>query len=66
MTMSDEKKKEDEILADPVALIRQLDPASIERRLDEIEAEREALIVLLRAARRSKKAESKNLKPDGQ
>jgi hypothetical protein len=44
---------------DPVAIVRQLDPDDIEQRLDEMEREREALIVLLRAARARRRRERK-------
>ena len=37
--------------ADPVALIEQLDPEAIASRLDKLQHERQALLVLLRAAR---------------
>jgi hypothetical protein len=37
---------------DPVTLVRRLDPAAIRRRLDDLEGERGALLVLLRAALR--------------
>ena len=39
---------------DPVELVRQLDPDTIRTRLEQIDREREALLVLLRAARRAK------------
>lgn len=39
---------------DPVELVRQLDPVTLSTRLDQIDREREALLVLLRAARRAK------------
>jgi hypothetical protein len=38
---------------DPVALVRQLDPVAIRTRLDDLDREREALLVLLRAAQRA-------------
>jgi hypothetical protein len=38
---------------DPAALVRQLDPDSIRERIDAIDRERKALLVLLRAARRA-------------
>jgi hypothetical protein len=37
--------------ADPVALVRSLDPAAIRQRLAELDATRRALLTLLRAAR---------------
>lgn len=37
---------------DPVALVRQLDAAAIRERLDSLDGERKALLVLLRAAQR--------------
>lgn len=37
---------------DPTALVRQLDPTAIRERLDNLDAERKALLVLLRAALR--------------
>lgn len=40
-------------LPDPIALIRQLDPDVISARLEAMERERRALLVLLRAARAS-------------
>jgi len=39
-------------LIDPVELVRQLDPVTLSTRLDQIDRERQALLVLLRAARR--------------
>jgi hypothetical protein len=39
---------------DPVELVRRLDPAVIRRRLQEMEEERAALLVLLRAAMRAR------------
>jgi hypothetical protein len=38
---------------DPAELVRQLDPDAIRRRLDQLDREREALLVLLRAALRA-------------
>jgi hypothetical protein len=38
---------------DPVALVRQLDPAAIRARLEDLSRERAALLVLLRAAQRA-------------
>jgi ribosomal 50S subunit-associated protein YjgA (DUF615 family) len=40
---------------DPVALVRQLDPEAIRKRLAELDGEREALRVLLRAAQRARR-----------
>jgi hypothetical protein len=42
------------IPADPVAILRQLDPDQIRERLATMERERQALLVLLRAASRNK------------
>jgi hypothetical protein len=42
------------ILADPVELIRQLDPDVIRNRIEELDRERDALLVLLRSAQRKK------------
>lgn len=39
---------------DAVALVRHLDPDAIRDRIDAIDRERDALLVLLRAARRAK------------
>ena len=39
--------------ADPAELVRQLDPIAIRHRLDAIDRERQALLVLLRAALRA-------------
>ena len=39
---------------DPVRIINDLDPAEIVRRIDSIDRERAALMVLLRAARRAR------------
>jgi hypothetical protein len=38
-------------ITDPVALVRDLDAEAIRRRLDDLDRERSALLVLLRAAR---------------
>jgi hypothetical protein len=43
--------------ADPVELIRQLDPAALRARLEQLERERMALLALLRAAIRSRPRE---------
>lgn len=40
---------------DPVAIIRQIDAAVIRERLDAMERERQALLVLLRAANRARR-----------
>ena len=45
---------------DPVVLIRQLDPDQIRQRLSEMERERQALLVLLRAAQASDRQEVTN------
>lgn len=37
--------------SDPVAIVRQLDPAAITARLDAMEQERQVLLLLLRASR---------------
>jgi hypothetical protein len=42
-----------EILSDPLRAIQALEPAEIERRLDELEGQARALKVLLRSARRA-------------
>ncbi len=39
---------------DPAALVRQLDPDIIRQRIDTLDRERQALLVLLRAARRAR------------
>lgn len=39
-------------ILDPVQLVRQLDPDEIRRRLEALDNERQALLVLLRAAQR--------------
>jgi len=44
---------------DPVAILRQLDADAIRARLDAMERERRALLVLLRAARCNKPADQK-------
>ena len=41
-------------LLDPVELVRRLDPTAIRNQIDVLDREREALIVLLRAAQRAK------------
>lgn len=43
---------------DPVTLVRQLDPEAIRERLNTLDRERQALLVLLRAANRAKPAVS--------
>ena len=40
---------------DPVALVRQLDAEAIRSRLDDLDRERAALMVLLRAAQRARR-----------
>jgi hypothetical protein len=42
-------------LSDPAALLEQLDADAIRHRIDEIDHERQALLVLLRAAQRMKR-----------
>ena len=37
---------------DPIAIVQQLDPEAIRKRIDALDGEREALLVLLRAAQR--------------
>ena len=37
-------------LSDPVAVIRQIDPDDVRRRLEALEEDRRALLILLRAA----------------
>jgi hypothetical protein len=49
---------------DPVALIRHLDADAIRSRLAQMEAERQALLVLLRAARAAKSAHRREV-PSG-
>jgi hypothetical protein len=44
-------------LANPVALVRQLDAETIRNRLDDLDRERAALLVLLRAAQRARRDE---------
>jgi hypothetical protein len=43
------------IPTDPVALVRQLDAGAIRQRIDAIDRERKALLVLLRAAQRAER-----------
>ena len=50
---------------DPVALVRSLDPKVISQRLDELDREREALRVLMRAALRAERAKDAKAAPDG-
>jgi hypothetical protein len=47
----------------PVALIRSIDPDRIRDRLDEMEAEREALLVLLRAAQAARRPSRRKAVP---
>ena len=42
-------------LIDPIAMVRQLDAKTIRQRLDDLDRERDALKVLLRAALRAEK-----------
>ena len=42
--------------SDPLALLDQLDAAALRRRLDQLDRERSALMVLLRAARARERA----------
>jgi hypothetical protein len=42
---------------DPVALIRQIEPNRIRQRLRELDAERQALLILLRAALAASRSE---------
>jgi hypothetical protein len=44
---------------DPVALVRQLDAQAIRERLDDLDRERAALRVLLRAAQRAQREQSR-------
>ena len=46
------------IPTDAVDLVRHLDPDAIRQRIDAIDAERDALMVLLRAARRARPREA--------
>jgi hypothetical protein len=41
--------------ADPVTLVRQLDADALRARLDDLDREREALLILLRAAQRARR-----------
>lgn len=50
-------------LTDPVALVRQLDAGAIRKRLDDLDRERGALLVLLRAALRAGRDDHQ--KPEG-
>jgi hypothetical protein len=43
---------------DPVTLVRQLDADAIRNRLDDLDRERAALMVLLRAAQRAQRSEA--------
>ncbi len=43
---------------DPVALVRQLDAEAISNRIRDLDSERDALMVLLRAAQRKRRDES--------
>jgi hypothetical protein len=43
-------------LTDPVALVRGLNAETIRNRIDDLDREREALLVLLRAAQRTERA----------
>jgi hypothetical protein len=47
------------LLTDPVTLVRQLDPAAIRGRLGAIDRERAALLVLLRAALRVRRDDTR-------
>lgn len=44
---------------DPLAVVRSLDAEAIRTRIDELDAERQALLVLLRAAQRIELAHAK-------
>ena len=44
---------------DPVQLVRQLDAEAIRNRIDDLDRERDALLVLLRAAQRAQRAATK-------
>jgi hypothetical protein len=44
---------------DPVQLVRQLDAEAIRDRLDDLDREREALLILLRAAQRAQRPDRK-------
>jgi hypothetical protein len=45
----------DPFSTDPAALVRQLDADTIRNRLDDLDRERKALLVLLRAAQRARR-----------
>jgi hypothetical protein len=48
------------IPTDPVQLVRQLDAEAIRNRLEDLDREREALLVLLRAAQRAQRSDRKS------
>jgi hypothetical protein len=50
---------------DAVALVRRLDAAAIHERLDDLDRERSALLVLLRAARRAQRSDSSRKPAEG-
>lgn len=45
--------------ADPIMLVNQLDAEAIRNRIDDLDRERDALLVLLRAAQRAKRKEAR-------
>lgn len=53
-------------MTNPTELIRELDPDAIRTRLGEIERERRALLVLLRAARRAQPKQPNTTDAEGQ
>ena len=54
----------DPILTDPVQLVRQLDATVIRERIDQLDREREALLVLLRSALRTQREQQKQRKKE--
>jgi hypothetical protein len=46
---------------DPLTIVRDLDAEAIRQRIDELDAERQALMVLLRAAQRMERADQRKL-----
>lgn len=48
---------------DPLALVRQLDAEAIRNRIDDLDRERQALLVLLRAAQRAERQQSRGRSP---
>ncbi len=52
-------------MTDPKQLIRELDASTIRTRLGELERERQALLVLLRAAKRAKPIQRNAMEAEG-